>query len=263
MPYIQASHRFHYTHTSGSGRPIVLIHSTGIGSRQWAAYSKLIDRPLLAIDLLGYPPSDPWEASFSISADLEGTEKLVLHQEQPVDLIGHSYGGFIAMQLAHKNPSAIDSMLLHEPVAWGSLYSSDRADLKEEFDQVCDSFFSHRGSIDPDSWLNGFVDFWNVPGIWANLPEKTKAIWRKQFHKVFAEVSSLCLDRTPLSHWATIKHPTWITMSSGAPEPEKEVCRLLSETMPGAKLLKHSGGHLSPITHFSELSPIINRWLEL
>ncbi len=262
MPFIQTDHSFHYTEQSGVGRPIVMIHSTGIGSKQWSSYFKFIDsRPLLAIDLLGYSHSDSWNDRIPISADLEGAEELVLSQSEPVDIIGHSYGGFIAMQIAKRHPFAVNSMLLHEPVAWGSLFSSEKEHLKEEFNQICDLFFSQKDTT-CDDWLNGFIDFWNWPGSWNQLPEKTKIIWREQFSKVYAEVSSLCLDRTPLSHWNSIKQPTWITISSDAPEPEKEVCRLLSQTMPKAKLLKHSGGHLSPITHFTNLRPFIKQWLE-
>ena len=112
----------------------------------------------------------------------------------------------------------------------------------------------------PDAWLEVFINYWNSEGTWSSLPEKTKNIWRRQFHKVYAEVKHLCLDRTPLSFWKSIHHPTWITISQHSPKHEKEVCQLLVQTLPAARLVEHKGGHLSPVTHFSELAPIVKQW---
>ena len=260
MPYFSTIHRFHYTEKVNEGPIVLMIHSTGVGSWQWKPYFETMpSRHCITVDLLGYPPSDTFSSTFAIEADFEALGVLLSQQEKKVDIIGHSYGGFLAMQLAKKYPSSIRSLLLHEPVAWGALFDGNRIDLQKEFLALCDRFFQET-SPQADKWLNVFIDYWNREGTWIALPERTKEIWRKQFDKVYAEVKHLCLDRTPLAYWETIEHPTWITLSKHAPAHEKEVCHLLSTTIPNAKLIHHKGGHLAPLTHFSEVAPIVEKW---
>ena len=263
MPFVDLNHRFHYVENLGSSPAVLLLHSTGIGARQWQEYSALLSsRHVLMVDLLGYPPSDPWQTGFSLQADLDVAAHLLLKQDSQVDLIGHSYGGYLAMKLAKEHPSQVRRILLHEPVAWGALYDGPNPDLKRDFDSLCDLFFSDSTEPNCDDWLRNFIDYWNTEGTWNAFSEKTKNIWRRQFSKVYAEVSLLCLDRTPLAYWSSFVHPTWITVSDNSPPQEREVCRLLAETLPQAHLVEHAGGHLAPLTHLSELAPIVEKWVQ-
>ncbi len=261
MPYLNADHTFHYNEQVSDGPSVLLLHSTGVGSRQWIPYfRKLPNRHLLAINLLGYSPSDPWNNKFNISVDYDAAEHLLLMQSEPVDLVGHSYGGFLALQLAKKHPDKVRSLLLFEPVAWAVLKSSPNMEIISSFAKI-QSLFSNPDGISKVDWLESFVDYWNTQGTWSNLPNKTQSIWLEQFEKVFAEVSMLCLDTTPLSHWETIKHPTCITISSGSPAQEKEVCRLLGETLPNTTIIHHEGGHMAPVSHISTMALIIENWI--
>jgi len=265
MPFFQTPHhQFHYLKQGEQTPAVLMLHSTGIGSWQWKPYmEQLAPRLTLALDLMGYPPSDDWvKTESALENDFEGAEHLLLMQKGAVDLIGHSYGGFLALQLAKKHPGKIKTMLLHEPVAWGSIYDSGRIDLHRSFDKLCKDLFSEGSDVDVDQWLLNFVSYWNTSDTWRLLPEKTKNIWRSRFSKVYAEVSTLCLDRTPLSNWSSLDHPICITLSDNSPEHEKEVCELLSSTMPNATLIQHGGGHLAPMTHFNELSSILKSWFQ-
>jgi pimeloyl-ACP methyl ester carboxylesterase len=265
MPFFSTSQKqFHYTEQPGLGHVTLMLHSTGTGSWQWKQYQKCMpSRHMLALDFLGYSPSDSWAIQDSINIDFEAAEHLLLQQHTSIDIIGHSYGGFLAMKLAMKHPKKIRALLLHEPVAWGALFDGKRDDLTSDFEKICDVFFRHQEDIDIDAWLEYFIGYWNEPNTWTQLPEKTKSIWRHRFHKIYSEVSYLCLDRTPLEYWSTLKASTTITLSTGAPAHEQEVCHLLASIIPNSNLIQHKGGHLSPLTHFSELSPIILDWAQL
>ena len=240
-----------------------MLHSTGIGARQWIPYSTILkEHTLLAIDFLGYGKSSNWSADLTINDDLEAAEKLLLQQGQPVHIIGHSYGGVQAMRLAQRHPQLVRTLLLHEPVAWGSIFDSPKTDLVEEFLNIRNIFFSAEGPIDTEEWLEGFVDFWNHQGTWDQFPERTKEIWRLLASKVHAEVYNLCFDDTPVSGWNHLTHPICITMGKESPLAEREVCRLLNMTLPNSTLIEHDGGHLAPVTHFRTVAPIVKRWFK-
>ena len=261
--YIHTKHTFRYLEQNGSGSPILMLHSTGIGARQWLPYFTLLKgRHTLAIDFLDYGKSSKWSEESSINDDLQAAEVLLLQQNQPVDLIGHSYGGVHALRLAEKHPTAVRSLLLHEPVVWGSIFDSPKTDLIDAFLNIRNTFFSNEGTINTENWLQGFVDFWNQPGTWAHFPERTKEIWRSQAQKVYAEVYNLCFDNTPVSGWKSLVHPICITMGTDSPPAEREVCRLLNHTLPNCTLIEHAGGHLAPVTHFRTVAPFVRRWFD-
>jgi lipase len=51
-------------------------------------------------------------------------------QGQPVDVIGHSFGGTVALRLAVERPDLVRSLVLIEPVFVAALLA-DRPDLKD------------------------------------------------------------------------------------------------------------------------------------
>ncbi|MFB4310949.1 alpha/beta fold hydrolase [Actinomadura sp. GTD37] len=100
-----------------AGAPAVLLHGvTGHGAR-WrrTAESHLADRSVLAPDLRGHgrsPHEPPWTVERHVAdvlalLDAEGVER--------TDLVGHSYGGMIALHLARTAPRRVRRLLLLDP----------------------------------------------------------------------------------------------------------------------------------------------------
>jgi lipase len=106
-----------YRFGSTDGRPVLALHGvTGHGGR----FRDLAERGLpelrwLAPDLRGHGHSTweaPWDAARHVAdlldtLDAEGVERC--------DVIGHSFGGFLATQLAARAPGRVDSLVLIDP----------------------------------------------------------------------------------------------------------------------------------------------------
>ncbi|NKZ05931.1 alpha/beta fold hydrolase [Actinomadura latina] len=100
-----------------AGEPIVLLHGvTGHGARwRLTAESHLGGRSVLAPDLRGHgrsPHEPPWTVERHVAdvlalLDAEGIER--------ADLVGHSYGGMIALHLARTAPRRVRRLLLLDP----------------------------------------------------------------------------------------------------------------------------------------------------
>ncbi|WP_433468060.1 alpha/beta fold hydrolase [Spirillospora sp. CA-128828] len=99
------------------GAPVVLLHGvTGHGAR-WRRTAErfLADRSVLAPDLRGHGRSThepPWTVERHVGdvlamMDAEGVER--------ADLVGHSYGGMIALHLARTAPRRVRRLLLLDP----------------------------------------------------------------------------------------------------------------------------------------------------
>src|SRR3569832_2064607 len=111
---------------SGTGAPVVLLHSSGMSGDQWRRTTPaLLQAGVRAIvpDLLGSGRSAPWPEGkpFQFGLDVEVVGRLLQRVDRPVHLVGHSYGGHIALRAATLAPDRVISLALYDPVSFGVL----------------------------------------------------------------------------------------------------------------------------------------------
>jgi pimeloyl-ACP methyl ester carboxylesterase len=99
---------------AGAGVPVLLLHSAGLSGRQWRRLSsQLAERHKRTIvpDLSGHGSSQPWPepTPFSFRLDVERVSR-ILRMVPAVHVIGHSYGGLIALQAAAAEPQQVRSL---------------------------------------------------------------------------------------------------------------------------------------------------------
>lgn len=225
--------------------PALLVHSGGFTSRQWKNLEAALapTHRVLAPDLVGYGARPRWPLAepFHFQTDVE---LLMSIATEPMHVVGHSYGGLLALQLALQQPDRVRSLTLYEPVAFGVL---ERA----EFDLP---------AIDPaapDGWLEAFVDWWNGPGAWHKLGDETKAAFRDVAWKLSEEVRSLSIDRTG-ARYAEVDQPTLLLGGGKTTALERAVLDALAVTLPHATLrIFPELGHMGPITHAAAVNAAI------
>ena len=246
MPTIEIDgHRFYYYETGVEKPTILMLCSTGLDSRQWENVSKILpNRHLIGLHYLGYFPSEEWDKNNppNINIDYMAAEYLLLQEEGEVDILGHSYGGFLALKLAIGHPNKIRKISLHEPIVWGCLDHTDKDELKNEFGSVVETFFTE--GLGAEDFLEDFVDYWNKPTTWAQMSENRKKNWRTLQPKILAEVRLLCYDKTDPAHWRQVKHPVLMTYSKDTPSHHLEACRILSLMIPNIITKEVPGGHM-------------------
>lgn len=108
-----------HLHRYGPPGPVRLlaIHGlTGHGRRwQHLAEAQLPDVAIAAPDLLGHGRS-PWDAPWTIDANVAALAALTdRHADGPVLVVGHSFGGALALQLAAARPDLVAGLLLLDP----------------------------------------------------------------------------------------------------------------------------------------------------
>jgi pimeloyl-ACP methyl ester carboxylesterase len=100
---------------AGSGAPLLLIHGWRGSSRYWqGTLDSLADiRSLYAFDLPGHGETPPWQGSLDIAPLAEMTielaDRLGLAR---FDLVGHSFGGAVALAIAARWPQRVGRLVV-------------------------------------------------------------------------------------------------------------------------------------------------------
>jgi pimeloyl-ACP methyl ester carboxylesterase len=100
---------------AGSGPALLLIHGVGDKSTSWEpVHSKLAQRfTVIAPDLLGHGESDKPRADYSLAAFANGMRDLLAVLDiDRVTVVGHSFGGGVAMQFAYQYPQLVERLVL-------------------------------------------------------------------------------------------------------------------------------------------------------
>jgi pimeloyl-ACP methyl ester carboxylesterase len=106
---------YYELHGEGAGTPLLLIHGGGSTiETNWGALLPLVnDRTVIVVELQGHGHTGPGTApaSFEGSADhvAELLEELAIG---PVDVLGFSNGGQVAMQLAARRPTFVRRLII-------------------------------------------------------------------------------------------------------------------------------------------------------
>jgi pimeloyl-ACP methyl ester carboxylesterase len=131
---------------------LVFVHGSVVGGRgTWATQRALADRfELLVVDRPGFPPNPP-----VARVDFEADAMLVAGLLEPGDhLVGHSYGGVIALLAAAARPECLRSLTVIEPPAT-RVAASDPA--VEAFAAAGRELYASAPTSDPETFLRRFL----------------------------------------------------------------------------------------------------------
>jgi pimeloyl-ACP methyl ester carboxylesterase len=248
---------------AGRGSPVVLLHSGGLSSRQWGRLMEQLARAhrVLSPDFIGYGRNGPWKSTeeFHFVLDLLALEALLDEISEPSHLVGHSYGGFVALLAALHRPRQVRSLALFEPVAFGVLHSrTDKVARASFVDGGVEAMLLRSEGGGEEPWLRAFVDYWGGAGAWSALPEPARAGFRAVGWKLFGEARSLLSDRTPHQAYASIAVPTLLLSGDKSPLEARHVVAHLAEVIPKARAQTLAGvGHMAPVMRADEVNRLV------
>ena len=241
---------------AGTGEPVLALHCTGSSGTQWSALREHLEARfrLIAPDLYGYGGTDPWPGGGPITLADEAAlvTALTAGCTEPVHLVGHSFGGAVALRMVLERPTSVRSLTLIEPVAFHLLRNGDPSDeaLFGEIRAVADEVW--QAMVSGAYWrgLERFVDYWSGPDTWARTkPEKRRALCGC-IGKIALDFRSTTAEPTPLAAHRRIHAPTLILRGERSPPTVRRITELLAATLPAARLQTVAGaGHMLPLTH--------------
>jgi pimeloyl-ACP methyl ester carboxylesterase len=238
---------------AGEGEPVVLLHSSGMSGAQWRRTAEELVRGgarAIVPDLLGSGRSTPWPEGkpFHFEMDVAAVEQLLSAIGRPVHLVGHSYGGHVALRAATLAPARVISLALYEPVSFGVL------DLEGDRDAFAEMTGLEipwgESASDHEAWLRSFVEYWTGAGSWPRLRDAARAEMIRVGWVVYAGARSLVADRTGVDAYRPLAHKTLLVTGERSPIAAGRIVARLGAAVAGARVERIAGaGHMGPLTH--------------
>jgi pimeloyl-ACP methyl ester carboxylesterase len=254
---------------AGSGPVVMLVHSSVSGARMWRRLMDDLkaDFHVRAVNLYGYGRTPPWFSDAPQS--LEDQARLV-ETALPTDadifcLIGHSFGGSVAMKLAAGLSGRISRLVLLETNPFHLLKQSGPAEAFAEVMELrnCIKKFGALGE-----WATAaeqFADYWGGVGSWQNMPTERRIAFAEAMKPNYFEWDAVMGETTPVEQWARLlPRSTLLVSDPNTVFPIREITAILRGSCPMWTYKKISGGgHMAPLTRPDLINPLVRSFLGL
>jgi lipase len=242
--------------------PVLLLHGSAGSSALWrhaTSALRLLHR-CIAPDLIGYGASAPWpaDAPFDLDAELRALSPLLPCCDGTFHLVGYSYGGVLALQLALANPARVRTLTLIEPVFFAVLRYAGEWAAYQQFSRLRDEFASTMIKGEREPAMSRFIDFWTGVGAWRNLSAERRADMLKMADKIVLDWQ-VAFDADPgPGALPVLGNRTMLIRGDRSPQPMCRLVDALHALMPGSSRTVVSGAnHLLPLTHAPALTSAI------
>ncbi len=239
-----------------------MLHSSMSSKAQWNSLIKRLPpgfRPI-SIDLHGYgkraiPPPD---AAFSLADEIELVNSVIdqhVPKGSPFHLIGHSYGGAVALRMAHEQSRRVLSMALFEPLSFGLLGWQEMAQHEvSELVMGIDRCIA----TDPVGATSMFIDYWNGRNAFSRIScARVKADLVAKIGKLRLDYQALLGDSLRPHHLPVLTMPVYLISGQYSPTPARRVAEVLARNLPNVTFQQVGGGHMAPLTHVEEVNQIL------
>ena len=225
----------------GSGPPLVLVHGSPGEGRSWGrVVPHLKDRfRTICPDLPGYGGSDRLEVdepAGRMAGMGAAVARLVGSLGTPVRLVGHSYGGNIALQAAlQARPEAVERIVLFEPVYFRALQlTGDDAALEPAVAHFED--YARRATAGEPEVVRLMIDYWFGAGAFARMPDPVRSHLSASAGRNAIDVRSSFLGTSTAADLAALHRPVTIVDGETSHEVVHSIARALVTLLPNARM---------------------------
>ena len=253
--------------TAGAGTPVVMLHASLGSKSQWAGLAvRLASRfRVVAVDLCGY--GDNAMPLSSCGFTLDDEVRLVMSRLDALvkpparfHVVGHSYGGLVALRLAARHAGRVAGLALYDPVVFGLLRDDPvLADIRQREQEVVTLVAQGRRR----EAAQRFVDFWSGPGSYVSQAEPVQLGIARRVAKVPLDFQAAWSWPSGRADLGAVRVPTLLLAGSRSPAVAQRIVMLLTRTLRDCRVGWFDAGHMGPITDPQRIDPWFEAFVDL
>jgi pimeloyl-ACP methyl ester carboxylesterase len=252
----------------GQGPTVILLHSSGSSGRQWdTLVAGLQSRfRLCTVDFHGHGGTSAWPESrpLALEDDAALVAPLIAASADGVHLVGHSYGGGVAIKLAQQYSRCIRSVAVYEPVLFRLLFDDNpRQAPAREVLAVAARMHTALLLGHTDRAARMFVDYWSGTGTWEAMPLSRRHTVNARMPALAPHFGALFNDGLNSNDLARLPMPILCLTGARTKASTRRIGELLRTAMPeGTHEVLSAMGHMGPLTHAGAVAARLAGWLD-
>jgi len=257
-----------YVRETGTGPTVLCIHAGYASSGQWRSLMQcLADQfRVIACDMSGSgkSPAISQGVKYTLDEEVAFLGPVFDAAGDSFHLVGHSFGGAVALKAALRYRERLQSLTLIEPTLFALLISSaPESYATREILRHTEST-SHLADLGQyEAAAQQFVDYWFQPGAWAATREEVRADVRDGMSLVRQRWDALLRDPVRIADLASINVPALCLTAQNSNAPTRALSQLLIGALPGARAIDIEGvGHMAPLSNPDQVNPLIEAFLQ-
>ena len=269
---VEAKQKPFFTREAGEGPGVVCLHANASTSGQWRGLMALLTESregpryrVIAPDLYdsGKGPRWPSDSVIRLRDEADMLQPVLARAGSPFTLVGHSYGGAVALIAALANPDAVKALVLYEPTLFALIDAEKPA--PNDADGIRSAVAVSVAALEQgndDLAAEHFIDYWMGEGAWAKTPAERKPAIAASCVNIRRWAYALMKEPTPLAAFRALGMPVLYLLGKRSTRAAHGVARLLIPALPRVEVVEFEKlGHMGPVTHPEEVNAAIDGFL--
>ena len=245
----------------GTGQTVVLVPGSCSTGAAWRPVIAAWDGQFRTVttSLLGYGGTAERRTASdcSIAHEAEALESVVRRAGGRVHLVGHSFGGLVALAVALRNRVPLASLSILEAPAAEVLREAGEEQHYRAFRQMTEVYFGTFENGDAQA-ISTMIDFYGGPGTFASWPPRVRAYAVETTPVNILDWASAFGFPLVAEALATVRLPVLILRGGASHPAVQRANELLCELLRGATAEAIEGAaHFMIATHASEVAQSI------
>ena len=246
----------------GSGPALVIVHGLLTDYRSMAGQRALSDAfTVRRVSLRHFYP-DKWDGSgtgFSVRQHARDLAAFLERSSPPVNVVGWSYGGLVAYEVARTRPELVRRLVLIEAPTGSLLAPETEAAAAARKKRSTDLAATLRSDL--ERGVTVAVDAINGAGAWGRLPPANKEIVRDNAWTI---VGAGMDDAPPVScvEFGALKMPVLLVNGENTSQRFKDLVAAQARCLPSARVVTiPNAAHASPSQNPDAVNQAVRQFL--